>query len=248
MMGLHVPWQVPIEKVATTQHILMDYARAGSIKDTTGDYTWLRKWFQIRVLHVWNIWKGTVPFCVGVFALLGSCAIWRRTTGVGREWSGIAWLLASTAIALAVWARAAPDPRFSSQLFFLVYACGLSLLAATCLQHTARIWPRLVPLLLSLSISSGPIIHRWITQYGPLTQARITGWLPPGPDGDFQATPQAAYFRQAIIPPNTTVYLPPLGKDQIWDAPLPNAPSLSPGIQLRNPPHLEDGFKTETMR
>ncbi len=247
MLATSVDWRVNKRDVVKVEHAFVNYCRAGTLADTTKDYSWVRRWIDIRVLHSWNVWKGLIPFSLGT-VLLVATLLWQRW-GVRSEaeWGPLHWVMLSAGIGIVTWFKTAPDPRYASHLFFIWFAAGASLFASTVLRPDGRAWRRLIPVLLSGAIALGPVIH----QSWPVTSLEEVCeicWVSPDSNGGFHTGPVQPNLRQEIIFGGVVLYIAPKGSNQVWDAPLPNAPYLNPGVRLRKPPNLQGGFRIPPPR
>ena len=209
ILATTVDWRVNKRDVVKVEHAFVNYCRAGTMNDTTQDYSWVRRWIEIRVLHSWNVWKGLIPFCLGT-VLLVATLLWRRW-GVRStsEWGPLHWVILSAAIGIVTWLKTAPDPRYASHLFFIWFAAGASLFGITVLGADPPAWRRLIPVLMSAAIALGPLI----TQVWPgrsLRQVREISWVSPDPEGGgFHTGPVQANLRQQIIPGGVVLYIAP---------------------------------------
>jgi hypothetical protein len=238
-----VDWRVASSDAVTTQHLLLDYARTGAKLDTTHDYSWVSQWVRVRVLRNWNIWKGLIPFSLGSMLLVAAMVLRRSLGRLDARWGGMNWVLLCAALGMVMWFRTAPDPRYASQLFYVWFAAGASLVAVRLNRADAAPWRRLLPVGFSGMIALGPIISG-VCAVGSIHQIMDIVCVWPDPvTGGFASAPTQPHLREEIIPPGVVLYIAPEGSNQVWDAPLPNAPHPDPGLRLRHPPDLQGGFR-----
>lgn len=241
LLPVSVDWRIARPDLVTTQQVMLDYARIGKKLDTSHDHSWVSRWIQIRVFRVWNIWKGLIPFCLGSTLLVVAAFLWRRRGRVDAPWGAMAWVLFCTALAMVMWFHSAPDPRYVSQLFYLWFAAGASLVAVR--LGTENAWRRVLPVALSAAVALGPVASQ-LWAIGSMRQIMDVVWVPPDPvTGGFAPAPTQPRLRKEIIPPGVVLYVPPEGSNQVWDAPLPNSPHLDAALRLRHPPDLQGGFR-----
>ena len=144
-LGVPVSWRYPADKAIALQQLIHWFALWIHDKPPTHFSDWWSIWLQTRIFPTWTLWMGLVPFAAGLITLLPAVFFWRRIVPLGNDWKGVFWVIFCAFTGLVFWFRSAPDPRFISQLPFLMWAAGASLLTAAVVGRTGNSW-RLTPL------------------------------------------------------------------------------------------------------
>lgn len=135
------------------------------------------------------------------------------------------WAAVPCIIGIPAWLATAPDPRFGFPLFWM--------LAGVMMAATIPLTPGLVRL------------HRYAIVGSTLALALVSltqrvPFIGPGPDSGFHPMP-AANVKEVDCDSGLKIFVPERG-DQCWDAPLPCAPFIVPGLSLRRAGDIKSGF------
>jgi hypothetical protein len=240
--ALPVDWKYPREDALILQKWIVNYARWAKFEDPQKYSDWLGYWMVNRALPPWNIWKGFFPFVGGTILFLGTLTMWPRFRRLIPNIPRHLYLVACTFLGIAFWFASSPDPRLGSQLPLALWATGAALFATTCVGNSLRS-SRWLFVALALIIDLGPSLQRAVYIQGGVTKLTDVLWLPPGPDRGLYPTPVETHLRTWRIGPGVVGYAAPLGSDQVWLAPLPNAPIMETRVVLRHPGKIQGGFR-----
>lgn len=215
LLGAPVAWKVPPESAKALTKLILTWARWRGPESGS----WLAPWVE------WALFGQVFWICVpmGISAAAGAMTAWLVRRPPARL-----LLVLPCVVGIAVWFLTAPDPRFVFILFWILAATLVGAIRTgtpfkeRVLRHTVAVTT------LALAVAA-------IVQRPPL--------IGPGPDHGFHPMPVPDVV-EGFTESGLKIYLPAV-KDQTWDAPLPCAPFLTPGLKLRVPGNLSRGFEID---
>lgn len=215
LLAMPVTWRVPSETADALSAVILSSARHQ--EDVAGG--WLIPWAKWAFLGQ--------PFWITVpLILIAAAAIFFAY--VHRRPPMRLWLIAPCLLGIAAWFLIAPDPRFAFVLFWIVAA---TLVGATTVMRPFRqrvLRHTVAAATFGLAIAA-------VVQRPP--------FVGPGPDHGFHPMPKPD-VEAAFTESGLKVYIP-VFEDKCWDAPLPCAPFVTPGLKLRVAENLTSGFIVE---
>jgi hypothetical protein len=238
-LGFPVSWRYPADKAIVLQK-LIHYFALWVHDDAPHHFSdWWSIWLQTRIFPTWSFWLGFAPFTAGLAAMTFAFFFRRRIAALNCDWKGLFWVVPCAFVGLVLWFRTAPDPRFISQLPFLIWAAGASLLGAAIVGQRNSSW-RFAFLFLACAFAIAPAIDSTRSTFHSYSRFFDIAWVPPGPDHGFHPSPTFKGFRKTNLAPGIPLYIPVEGR--MWDGPLPSTPYDEPDLKLRNPKRLQQGF------
>lgn len=219
--GFDVPWRIPVESVRLEADWIRSWARrAGApIEEVLGNWRWLWPWFNALQRNSYGV---VVP--LGLAVVVAPIAAWQRR---GRADPAVAcvgerlplFLLVPLA-GLAYWFLTAPEFRFAGSCFWLLGfgSIAIAFRGAERRERTVLV-AAITVLLLCFETNPIDVLHPWHRS------------MEPAKCGD---------IREERTNSGLVIHVPREG--DCWDAPLPCAPRLKPGLRLRVPGDLASGF------
>jgi len=211
-LGAPVEWKVPPESANSLTKLILTWARWRGPESGP----WLRPWME------WALFGQVFWICIpmGIGMAGGAMTAWLVRRPPTRL-----LLVLPCVVGIVVWFLTAPDPRFVFVLFWIL-AATLAGAIRTSTPFKERVLRHSVAgITLALAVAA-------LVQRPPL--------IGPGPDHGFHPMPDPDVV-EAFTDSGLKVYLPAVD-DQTWDAPLPSAPFLTPGLKLRVPGDMTRGF------
>ncbi len=212
LLGAPVEWKVPPESAKALTKLILTWARWRGPESGS----WLAPWTE------WALFGQVLWICVptGIGAIAAAVSGWLVRRPPARL-----LLALPCVVGIIVWFLTAPDPRFVFVLFWIL-AATLAGAVRTGTPFKERVLRHTVAgITLALAVAA-------IVQRPPL--------IGPGPDRGFHPMPDPDVV-EGFTESGLKVYLPAV-RDQTWDAPLPSAPFLTPGLKLRVPGDMTRGF------
>ena len=246
-----VDWRVPPEQAAAEFAYIVYSARA-SLRDTavvSGESSflgWLPNWTGEPLEDPFYV---LVPLALTAIAATVYFAGRRRAT---RPDSSTPWLMVlPIGIAVIAWFIGAPASRYIAPLFWSLAALTWTqscivwgVLGDTRLKRvaiTAGLCLGLAPLVVN------PILYGAQDRFkgGALRRILKYNLNKPGTDLWFQPVAEQPAIRTYTTSSGLVLNVPESRTGQCWDAPLPCTPNPAPNLQLREPGHLESGFRVD---
>jgi len=235
VLPFDVDWLVPRAHVEIAAQLIREHFMPPVAQQMRGaGEGWVRPWLVWQVTRLPELVPLPTVLCISAPVLAR-----RAKLQPARR---VLWLLPPCILAALVWIATAPHPRFGYSFFWTAAAACLT--AATfAAAHRRGSRRRALLLLLLAGTTAFPAIHRiaawaWLRDVERAAQSVALG---PGPDHGFFPTP-IAKLRTEMTRTGLAVHVPESGS-QVWDAPLPATPDLTPGLTLRSPSHLRSGFR-----
>ena len=239
-------WKVPREQVLAEAAWTRQMARVFHSQTTRlyPAWTWLSPWFkQLTGRHGMPI---LLPLGISAVAyggwVLGHCR-WRTLRGAPR-WS---WILEGlAAVAVVSWFLAYPQPRFGGPVLWVLAGLSLWRLGCALLEPPC---PRTKCVVLGaiLAIAALALASR-VGQLQAYSFAKGKArWhvgilvCRPAPVSGFYPLPTAATKRY-VTSSGLVLDVPVEPSNAMWYAPLLSTPHPSPGLRLRNPASVREGF------
>ncbi len=217
--GVAVPWRLPEQEVTHIVQLVKTWSRTGQYENLNVPWTaWLWPWFM-RMLRV-KSFDFVLPLALSALCFCLAILDGRhRGRGLGNFPLHYLWL---PAVGIVFWFFTAPDPRFAGAVLWMLPA-GL-----ICWAFQGTRTRCLIPSLTFLFCAT--LVHQ------ASIPDLITAWKrDPG-------VAKSIPMKEVTTLSGLKILVPGDGGSRPWDSALPAAPELRPGLRLRNPPSLQDGF------
>lgn len=246
--GFPVDWRVPVEHAIGEFGYAAESARASTSQPAGVLHqepfgVWFQRWWELSGSD--DLHHLVVP---GVFALLAMAAALALRARGRREPTPSTWLLLAPAlVALVLWFRVAPEPRYAAPLIWTVFGVSAAALFRTA-GADGTVALRRAGVALAV-LGASPAVMRPLVTPGPDTRN-----LPPLQrlvEENLRLRGRGRALYRDPPPPQTRRYVTASGLElnasdrRCGFAPLPCTPNPAPNLRLRVPGRLDGGFAVD---
>jgi hypothetical protein len=252
-LGMTVDWRVPAEHARAEFDFVVHSARAtaGNFAFVSGTAeglgVWLLHWGRNAFENPYNLVVPTGLAAMGILFLLLS---YGRTHSVDRASTRSGWLmLAPLGIALAAWFAVAPMPHYGAPFFWSVAAL-IGSQAFGLRPRNDVLTRRVVAAGCLLGLTPCVIAPAWSSLQSGSPGNVVRDIL----DTNIKLSDPGRWYQSGELKPQLSTYTTrsglvlnvPIGPfGRCWDAPLPCTPNPAPNLRLRDPGHIDKGFRVD---
>jgi len=247
--GVNVDWKVPEIQANLDADWTRSYSR-DSFDKPPESFEWVGNWFH-NLFDIKNLKAGgSLPIIISFIAgiILLPVILLHGKRSIFFVDKKIVLIFISLIVGIIVWFFTAPDMRFGIGYFWLITCLLISLLFYWFLQNRFRNARLIVTVVISLFI----LIFLFGKAKRIVLKTKNSKYLTWSfkPNEGFnellnQGLSQLPVVRMRKYTTTSGLILNvPIEGNQVWDAPLLSTPHPSPGLMLRNPKKLSDGFKS----